>query len=109
MIIFLKFLGYRFDEGEKDKVKQNRAGLKKGYGMDSDEEDAMDIKGNGDKNNDEETNDNEATKKKYALKLYKPRDEEKKKQISKDPKARQIAIECGMNAAKVKQIFYFLF
>lgn len=69
--------------------------------MDSDEEEALDIKGSEDKN-DEETEDTEASKKKNALKLYnKPKEEEKRKLISKDPKARQIAIECGMNAAKV--------
>jgi len=68
--------------------------------VDSDEDESMDIKGE-DKKNDE-TGDNEASNKKYALQLFiKPKDEEKKKLISKDPKARQIAIECGMNAAKV--------
>jgi len=94
-------LGYRFDEGEKDKVKQTRAGLRKGYGMDSDDEEGIDIKGNDGKNGDEEGDKTDNYKKQYALQLFRPKDEEKKKQISKDPKARQIAIECGMNAAKV--------
>jgi len=67
----------------------------------------LDIKGNGEKGEDE-SDETEATKKKYALQLFsKPKDEEKKKLISKDPKARQIAIECGMNAAKVFSNFCF--
>ena len=70
----------------------------------SDDEDGIDIKG--DKKGEDDQNDEEAKKKKYALALFKPREEEKKKLISKDPKAKQIAIECGMNAAKV--IIYLL-
>lgn len=91
--------GFRFDENEKEKVKQNRNDLRKGYGMDdSDDEDGIEIKGN---KKDENENNDEDKKKKTALALFRPKDEEKKKLISKDPKAKQIAIECGMNAAKV--------
>ncbi len=75
--------------------------------MDEVEEEDMDIKGNEDKVGDDGS---EASKKKYALQLFsKPKDEEKKKLISKDPKARQIAIECGMNTAKVFLISFFIF
>lgn len=73
--------------------------------MDEDEDEDLEIKGNGEKVEDDAS---EASKKKYALQLFsKPKDEEKKKLISKDPKARQIAIECGMNAAKVFLVFSF--
>jgi hypothetical protein len=70
---------------------------------DSDEEEGMEIKGDKKDKDDDDLNENEdSRKKKYALALFKPKEEEKKKLISKDPKAKQIAIECGMNAAKVK-------
>lgn len=72
---------------------------------DSDEEDGMDIKG--DKKDENDLNEEDPKKKKYALALFKPKEEEKKKLISKDPKAKQIAIECGMNAAKVIYFFNF--
>lgn len=66
--------------------------------MDSDDEDGLEIKGNGDKN---EENNESNEKKNFALALFRPKEEDKKKSLSRDPKARQIAIECGMNAAKV--------
>jgi len=69
----------------------------------SDEEEGMEIKGDK-KDEDQNGNGDESKKKKYALALFKPKEEEKKKLISKDPKAKQIAIECGMNAAKVKKL-----
>jgi hypothetical protein len=77
--------------------------------MDSDDEEGLEIKGHGDKNeeNDEEGNNNNS-KKKYALQLFRPREEDKKKLLSKDPKAKQIAIECGMNAAKVNDLIYLI-
>jgi hypothetical protein len=71
----------------------------------SDEEDGMEIKGDKKDKDEDNQNDNDnidSRKKKYALALFNPKEEEKKKLISKDPKAKQIAIECGMNAAKVK-------
>jgi superfamily II DNA/RNA helicase len=90
--------GYRFDTTEKEKVQISRKQLGKGYGMEeSDDEELIQIKG---KKNEDESNANPQA---LALKTSsKKEDEEKKKKNSfRDPRAKQVAIDVGMNAAKV--------
>lgn len=77
--------------------------------MDSDDEEGLEIKGNTEKDENDEDENTNKLKNQSALVLFRPKEEEKKKLISKDPKARQIAIECGMNAAKVIIITLFVF
>ena len=90
--------GFKFNDNEKDKIKQIRKELGKTYGVnnnESDSEDEPEIKGgdpNSAENGPEKTNA-----------ITKVKDDEKKKKLLglfKDPKAKQLAMDAGMMAAK---------
>jgi ATP-dependent RNA helicase DDX46/PRP5 len=88
--------GYEFSMKEKEKVKQTRKELGRAYMNESDEEE-LEIKGGKAEEGDEETN-------KQALVLRKQNDTkeeaERKKALSRNPVAKSIAIETGMNVAR---------
>jgi len=97
--------GFKFDNVEKEKISQVRKELGKAFGVNGNEN------GNGSdsepevKGKDEE--DSNKTKKDQLTQLKKQKDEEKRKMLfSRDPKAKQLAMDTGMTAAKVIKITY---
>jgi ATP-dependent RNA helicase DDX46/PRP5 len=94
-VIFLfNSIGYVFSLAEKETDLTKRKALGRGYGLDEEEdEENIEIKGSPE----------DAEKNKQALALRSSiqinKEEERKKLLSRDPKAKQIASEVGMSAA----------
>jgi ATP-dependent RNA helicase DDX46/PRP5 len=87
--------GYQFGKSERERKEKEKKARATSYGMGTYDDEDIDIKGG-----EENGTDNNS-----QLALYDPKKKEeemKKRNMFKDPKAKQIAIDCAMNTIKVK-------